>query len=72
MWLPGQTLEQECCHCHGLFINGCTGSGSQSPVGNMSALVQVKAWCRTGSKPLRLLGAIMTQFPDVYASMGFN
>ena len=35
-----------------------------SPIDNMSALVQVMAWRRTGDKPL--LEPMMTQFIDAY------
>ena len=34
------------------------------PTGNMSTLVQIMVWCRTGDKPLS--DPIMTQFADAY------
>ena len=35
----------------------------KGPIDNKSVLVQVVAWCRTGTKPLP--EAMMTQFTDV-------
>ena len=34
------------------------------PIGNMPALVQVMAWCRTGDKPLP--EPMLVQFNDAY------
>ena len=46
----------------------------EGPINNISALVQIMAWRRTGDK--QLSEAMMTQFNDTYmrhsASMSFN